>query len=105
MSGELDKISGKVKEVVGDVSGNAKLEAEGLIQQGVGKVKEVVGNIEEKGSDVLQKGKEEAEHLVDEAKEKAESLINDIKRKLQYLKNKRPSERFFRRPLFYGFKV
>ena len=33
MSGELDKISGKVKEVAGDVSGNAKLEAEGLIQQ------------------------------------------------------------------------
>ena len=48
MSGELDKISGKVKEVAGDVSSNAKLEAEGLVQQGVGKVKEVVGDIEEK---------------------------------------------------------
>lgn len=57
MSGELDKISGKVKEVVGDVSGNTKLEAEGLVQQGIGKVKEVVGDIEEKVGDVLQKAK------------------------------------------------
>ena len=49
MSGELDKISGKVKEVAGDVSSNTKLEAEGLVQQGVGKVKEVVGDIETDG--------------------------------------------------------
>lgn len=55
MSGELDKISGKVKEVVGDVSGNTKLEAEGLVQQGIGKVKEVVGDIEEKVGDVCKR--------------------------------------------------
>ena len=63
MSGKLDQISGNVKEKAGELLDDPKLQAEGVIQQGIGKVKE------------------EAEHLVDEAKEKAENLIDDIKSK------------------------
>lgn len=63
MSGKLDQISGKVKETAGEVLNDSKLQAEGVVQQGIGKVKE------------------EAEHLIDDAKEKAENLINDIKSK------------------------
>ena len=70
MSGELDKISGKVKEVAGDVSGNTKLEAEGLVQQGVGKVKEAASDIESKASDALEEGKAKGSQLFEEAKEK-----------------------------------
>ena len=80
MSGKLDQISGNVKEKAGELLDDPKLQAEGVIQQGIGKVKEVA-DIEEKASDVLKKGKEEAEHLVSEAKEKAENLIDDIKSK------------------------
>ena len=81
MSGKLDQISGKVKETAGELLNDSKLQAEGVVQHGIGKVKEVAAEIEEKASDVLKKGKEEAEHLIDDAKEKAENLINDIKSK------------------------
>ena len=81
MSGKLDQISGKEKETAGEVFDDSKLKAEGVGQQGIGKIKEAAADIEEKASDVLKKGKEEAGHLVDEAKEKAENLIDDIKSK------------------------
>ena len=53
MSGELDKISGKVKETAGEVFDDSKLKAEGVIQQGIGKIKEAAADIEEKAGDVL----------------------------------------------------
>ena len=81
MRGKLDKFWGIVKEKAGELLNDSKLQAEGVIQQGIGKAKEVAADIEEKASDVLKKGKEEAGHLVDEAKEKAENLIYDIKSK------------------------
>ena len=37
MSGELDKISGKVKEVAGDVSSNTKLEARAWFNKALAK--------------------------------------------------------------------
>ncbi len=37
MSGKLDQISGNVKEKAGELLDDPKLEAEGLIQQGIGK--------------------------------------------------------------------
>jgi uncharacterized protein YjbJ (UPF0337 family) len=37
MSGELDQLDGKAKELEGKVTGDAEKEAEGDIQQGVGK--------------------------------------------------------------------
>ena len=70
-----------MKETAGEVLNDSKLQAEGVVQQGIGKVKEVAAEIEEKAGDVLKKGKEEAEHLIDDAKEKAENLIDDIKSK------------------------
>ena len=53
MSGKLDQISGKVKETAGELLNDSKLQAEGVVQQGIGKVKEVAAEIEEKASDVL----------------------------------------------------
>lgn len=57
MSGKLDQISGNVKEKAGELLNDSKLQAEGVIQQGIGKVKEVAADIEEKASDVLKKAK------------------------------------------------
>lgn len=42
MKGKIDQAKGRVKEAVGDLTGNEKLEAEGKIDQAKGKVKEVV---------------------------------------------------------------
>ncbi|WP_311420326.1 CsbD family protein [Kingella denitrificans] len=77
----FDEIVGNVKKEVGDAIGSSKLQAEGLIQEGVGKAKEVAANLEKQAADALEKGKETAEHLATEAKEKAENLVNDIKSK------------------------
>lgn len=77
----FDDIAGKVKKEVGDAIGSGKLQAEGLIQEGVGKAKEVAANLEKQAENALEKGKETAEHLAAEAKEKAENLVNDIKSK------------------------
>ena len=76
----FDDIVGKVKKEVGDAIGSSKLQAEGLIQEGVGKAKEAIADVE-KAADVLEKGKKSAEELMSEAKGKAEGLINDIKSK------------------------
>ena len=46
MSGKLDQISGNVKEKAGELLDDPKLQAEGVIQQGIGKVKEVAADIE-----------------------------------------------------------
>ena len=46
MSGKLDQISGNVKEKAGELLNDSKLQAEGVIQQGIGKVKEVASDIE-----------------------------------------------------------
>jgi hypothetical protein len=77
----FDEIVGKVKKEVGDTIGNSKLQAEGLIQEGVGKAKEAIADVEKQAADVLEKGKKSAEELMAEAKGKAEGLINDIKSK------------------------
>ncbi|MFC2352792.1 MULTISPECIES: CsbD family protein [Eikenella] len=77
----FDDIAGKVKKEVGDAIGSSKLQAEGLIQEGVGKAKEAIADVEKQAADVLEKGKKSAEELMSEAKGKAEGLINDIKSK------------------------
>ena len=56
----LDQITGKLKEAAGDVLGDGKLKAEGLIQQGVGKAKEVVSEAEKQTAEVMEKGKHSA---------------------------------------------
>ncbi|MCH4168969.1 MAG: CsbD family protein [Streptococcaceae bacterium] len=51
--GTGDKIKGKAKEVAGDVTGNDKQKAEGLLDQAVGKVKEAASDVKEKAEDVV----------------------------------------------------
>ena len=77
----FDEIVGKVKKEVGDTIGSSKMQAEGLIQEGVGKAKEASADVEKQAADVLEKGKKTAEELMTEAKDKAEGLISDIKSK------------------------
>ena len=42
--GMLDQVEGNIKEGVGKITGNEKMEYEGKAQQGEGKVREGVGN-------------------------------------------------------------
>jgi len=45
--GMWDKAAGTVKEEVGDLTDNKKMEYEGKIQQGEGEVREGIGNAQE----------------------------------------------------------
>ena len=45
MSGETDKIKGRIKEAAGVLIGNDKLREEGKTDQAVGEVKKVVQNV------------------------------------------------------------
>ena len=48
VEGTLKDIGGKIKETVGDLTGNDKLKGEGLADQAEGKAQKGVGTVEEK---------------------------------------------------------
>lgn len=56
--GTGDKIKGKAKEVTGNVTGNDKMKAEGILDQTVGKVKEVAADAKDKVEDLSKSLKE-----------------------------------------------
>jgi uncharacterized protein YjbJ (UPF0337 family) len=45
--GYTDKIKGKTKETIGDLRGDDKQKAEGILDQAIGKTKEVTSDIKE----------------------------------------------------------
>ena len=60
--GFTDKVKGKAKEVVGELSGDNKTKAEGLADQAIGKAKEIVSD---------------AKDVVGEVAEKAQKKLNE----------------------------
>lgn len=56
--GFADKMAGKAKEAVGDLTGDAGLKAEGLFDQAVGKAKEVASDVSEAAGEVVDKVKD-----------------------------------------------
>jgi uncharacterized protein YjbJ (UPF0337 family) len=46
--GKIDQAKGRVKQAVGDVTGNKKLKAEGQVDEAGGKVEEAVGQLQRK---------------------------------------------------------
>jgi uncharacterized protein YjbJ (UPF0337 family) len=55
MSGKTDVVKGKVKEVVGTLTGNDELKAQGKTDQAVGKVKQVAENAVDKVAQAVKK--------------------------------------------------
>jgi len=53
MSGLADKVSGNIKQVVGDVTDNDKLKAEGKLEEVQGDVKSKVSEVENHVSDMI----------------------------------------------------
>jgi uncharacterized protein YjbJ (UPF0337 family) len=47
-AGNVDQAKGKVKQAVGDLTGNDKLKAEGKVDETVGKAKTAVGGAQKK---------------------------------------------------------
>ena len=49
--GFTDKVKGKAKEVVGEVTNDDATKAEGLLDQAVGKAKEIASNVKDVASE------------------------------------------------------
>jgi uncharacterized protein YjbJ (UPF0337 family) len=47
INSSVDKVKGKVKEEVGHLTGNTRMESEGIVQQVVAKVEKVAGNVKD----------------------------------------------------------
>jgi uncharacterized protein YjbJ (UPF0337 family) len=58
MSGNFDQAKGKVKQAVGDLTGDKDLKREGKTDENAGKVKEFVEDTEDKVEDALDKVKD-----------------------------------------------
>ncbi|MCM0583152.1 CsbD family protein [Weissella diestrammenae] len=67
-----DQTVGKAKEVIGDVSGDEKLEAEGKAQGILGKAKDILGDAKDKVEDAVEDVAGKFNDSVDNLKEKHE---------------------------------
>lgn len=56
--GFTDKVKGKVKETVGDATGDNSVKAEGVLDRVVGKAKEVASDIKDAAQEVAEKAKD-----------------------------------------------
>jgi uncharacterized protein YjbJ (UPF0337 family) len=57
MTGRTEQTKGRVKEAVGDLTGNKDLKAEGQADRHAGEVKEAIGKVEEKVDEAIDKVK------------------------------------------------
>lgn len=53
MAGEADKIKGRAKQAIGDLTGDDDLEREGELDEAAAEVKETLGDIEEGAKDAV----------------------------------------------------
>ena len=53
-NGNLDQAKGKVKQAVGDLTGNDKLRAEGKVDETVGQAKTAIGEAQKKVAAVIE---------------------------------------------------
>ena len=53
-----DQVKGKVKQAVGDLTGNEDLKKEGKADEKAGEVKEFLGDVQDKAEDLVDKVKD-----------------------------------------------
>ena len=68
-TGFTDKVKGKVKETVGEITNDSSLKTEGIIDQVVGKTKEIVENVKDVASELAEKVKDAVDSRSDKEKE------------------------------------
>ena len=56
--GFTDKVKGKAKVVVGEVTNDDATKAEGLLDQAVGKAKEIASDVKDVASELVEKAKD-----------------------------------------------
>ncbi|NNN14611.1 MAG: CsbD family protein [Acidimicrobiaceae bacterium] len=71
MAGKIEKSKGKVKQAVGALTGNKKLESEGRIDHRTGEAKEKIGRLTRKFEEAAETTQRKAVKVVDNAKDVA----------------------------------
>jgi uncharacterized protein YjbJ (UPF0337 family) len=71
MAGKIDKVKGKVKVVVGEVTGDKELQIEGKLDQRAGEAKEKIGHVKDKVEEVAEKLERRAAKSIDKATHRA----------------------------------
>lgn len=56
--GFTDQVKGKVKETVGNITGDSSTKAKGIIDQSVGKAKEIASDVKDVAREVINKSKD-----------------------------------------------
>ncbi|BFK20255.1 CsbD family protein [Mediterraneibacter glycyrrhizinilyticus] len=56
--GFTDQVKGKVKETVGNITGDSSTKTEGIIDQSVGKAKEIASDVKDVAREVIDKSKD-----------------------------------------------
>lgn len=69
----LDQTTGKIKQSVGDLTGNKDLEREGKADERAGDVKEIVGSAVDRSKGLAEDVRDKVEHAVDRAKDEPTS--------------------------------
>jgi uncharacterized protein YjbJ (UPF0337 family) len=69
MAGKIEKSKGNVKEAVGSLTGNKKLESEGKIDRRAGEAKEKIGRVKGKVEGAADKAERKASKAIDKAKD------------------------------------
>ena len=69
MAGKTEKSKGKVKEAVGSLTGNKKLESEGKIDRRAGETKQKIGRVKGKVEGAVKKAERKAVKATDKAKD------------------------------------
>ena len=70
MGSAFDQAKGRIKQAVGDLTGNKKLRAEGKSDEAAGKAKRVVADTKRKTDAVVNQAKDNLDGLVDKARNK-----------------------------------
>ena len=71
MAGNIEKSKGKVKEAVGSLTGNKKLESEGKIDRRAGEAKAKISRVKGKVEGAAEKAERKAVKAIDKAKDAA----------------------------------
>jgi uncharacterized protein YjbJ (UPF0337 family) len=58
MSGETDKVTGRIKQAAGDLTDDDDLKREGRKDEAAGKAKSAVDDVKDKANDLIDKAKE-----------------------------------------------
>ncbi|TDR93450.1 CsbD family protein [Enterovirga rhinocerotis] len=80
IAGAARNIGGKVERRVGELAGNSRLEAEGLVDQAKGAVQNAYGQAKDTAREYVDRAKDQAGDYADQARDVADRVVDEGRR-------------------------